>query len=296
MHARQGSIVAHMDDICSDVEVKLKIMCGIPLAEQELSDAIQNYCSLMAFYIAQGREVSYDNVNAAINQIAEEHGFLTGVPIPYAGDDSTDMVMARGVPLAEIFNINQEYRQLRTEMESQLTHAMRHDVINSWNVLGDKTVCVMRTTEGPMALPQYAAGLRLRKIFHGVDVRFHSHMRAEAELKAMESLKTRVSEGQYTSYVLGGIFPEQSKRSGVIYFFRKGLPTLAVSFHGQNKDTGKVLAALCLHPMGYYAGTHVGLMTPTDEVIAHLLMMRSDERRYWAKSGQWSAIDSRSGI
>jgi hypothetical protein len=115
-------------------------------------------------------------------------------------------------------------------------------------------------------------------------------------MRALESLRSRIGEPQFDSYVLSGIFSEMSPRSGVYYFFRKGRPTLAVTFHGRNANNGRVLAALCLHPMGYYSGSHVGLMTPTDEVIAHLLLMRADEHKFWAKSGQWSASDTRSGI
>jgi hypothetical protein len=195
--------------------------------------------------------------------------------------------------------MNQAHRRhvQRTEMAEQLSLRDRVTVRNSWRVLGDQTVCVVDTEMGPMAWPEYDAGNRLRKIIHGNEVRHHAHQTAAAEFKALESLRTRISESQFDSYMVSGIFPERSKRSDIWYFFRKGLPTLAVSFHGkQYEGIGKVLAALCLHPMGYYQGTHVGLMTPTDEVIAHLLMMRADERKFWAKSGQWCASDTRSGI
>jgi hypothetical protein len=296
---RVAHILEKDDEILSDRMAQLKQVCGVSLREQELSDAIQNYCSLMAFWLVQGADISYDDAYREINLIAEEHGFLSGVPIPITGDGQPDLVMAEGVPLAEIFHMNQQHRRAQrehaTEMAGELVRS-RIPVRNSWRVLGDKTVCVVDTTEGPMVWPQYDAGMRLRKLVRGVEVRHHAHQRAEAEMRALQSLRTRISEGQYDSYVLSGLFPERSKRSDVWYYFRKGLPTLAVSFHGKHADSGKVLAALCLHPMGYYQGTHVGLMTPTDEVIAHLLMMRSDERRYWAKSGQWAASDPRSGV
>lgn len=284
------------DIILSDRDTQLKVICGISLREQELSDALQNYCSLMALAIAGGKTVTYDDTHRDINQIAEAQGFLSGVPVPILGEDSPDLVMAPGVPLAEIFHMNQAARHLdRTEAEGELRLG-RMKVRNSWRVLGDHTVCVIDTTEGPMSLRRWDAGIRLRKMAYGMEVRHKAHQRAEAELKAMDSLKARISRSQYDSYVLSGVFPEHSPRSDLYYYFRKGLPTLAISFHGGNSDSGKVLAALCLHPMGYYQGTHVGLMTPTDEVIAHLLMMRSDEHRFWAKSGQWSASDTRSGV
>lgn len=110
----------------------------------------------------------------------------------------------------------------------------------------------------------------------------------------MDSLKEKLTAAQWNSYVLTGIFPETSKRSGLTYFFRKGFPTLALSYHGD--EQGRIIAALCLHPFGYYAGTHCGAMTPTDEVIAHLLLMRADEHGFWKKSGQWHITDTRSGV
>lgn len=302
--ALHNAAVAHVledeDMIIAERMSRLMIICGVPLKEQELRNAIQDYLDLVVFHMLQGHTVSYDEASEAINQIAADHGFLSGVPIPVVGEEHPpDLVMAPGVPLAEVFHMNQALRrhqQQQTEMADELSLARLH-VRNSWHMLGDQTVCVVDTEKGPMAFPDYDAGRRLRKLIRGNEVRHQAHQRAEAEFKALASLKKRISESQFDSYVLSGIFPERSKRSDIWYFFRKGYPTLAVSFHGESyRNQGKVLAALCLHPMGYYQGTHVGLMTPTDEVIAHLLMMRADEHKFWAKSGQWRAEDTRSGI
>jgi hypothetical protein len=293
------ALFADEDLIYSDRTAQLQVLCGVSLKEQDLSHALQEHCSLAAFRIAQGHEISYEEMFRDINQIAEDHGFLSGVLVLLPGDDQPDLVMAEGVPLAEIFRMNQDLRRAQraqqTEMQEDLTRRAI-PVRNSWHVLGDRTVCVIDTDEGPMAWPQSAAGLRLRKLVHGIEVRHHAHQSAEAEFRAMESLRPRVSKNQFDSYVLSGAFPERSPRSGLFYYFRKGLPTLAVTYHGKYSESGRVLCALCLHPMGYYAGTHVGLMTPTDEVIAHLLMMRADEHAFWKKSGQWAAEDTRSGI
>jgi type III restriction enzyme len=49
---------------------------------------------------------------------------------------------------------------------------------------------------------------------------------------------------------------------------------------------GYPLCALCLHPIGYYGDTWAGVMCPTDEVIAHLLMMRGSEEKFWANANQ----------
>jgi hypothetical protein len=200
------------------------------------------------------------------------------------------MVLARGVPLRNIVNVNQWFRTESEERASRMGASIR----NSWEQLGDQTVMVLDTADGPMVLSDWHAGNRLRKIIETVSARMDSQMSVEAEMKAMASLKDRVSESQYRCYVLNGMFPEQSKRSGLFYFFRKGLPTLVLSYHGY--PSGRVLAGLCLHPVGYHSCTFAGLMCPTDEVICALLLMRSDEHFLWKKSGQWKASDPRSGI
>jgi hypothetical protein len=289
------------DIILSDAKAQLLVICGLSLREQELRDAIEEYITLMAFHVTQGRTVTYDDTYEGVNRIAEEHDFLSGVPIPIVGtENNPDLVMASGVPLAEIFHMAQEHRRAeaapRTEMERHLRE--RHiRVRNSWHVLGDGSVSIIDAEGGsPVAWREWDAGMRLRKMVRGMMVRQDAHQTAEAEFKALESLKQRVNEHQFNCYVLSGMFIEKSKRSGVYYYFRKGLPTLAISHNGAYANTGKVLCALCLHPMGFYQGTHCGLMCPTDEVISHLLWMRSDEHGFWKKSGQWSAEDTRSGI
>jgi len=94
-------------------------------------------------------------------------------------------------------------------------------------------------------------------------------------------------------YQLTGNFAEISKRSGVLYMFRKGRPTIAIR---QTEEDSNVLCALCLHLIGYYAGTWAGVMCPTDEVIAHLLMMRGSEEKYWANANQQPVDHPAAGV
>lgn len=237
----------------------------------------------------QGESIGWEEVVSTLNAIAERHGHECGIPIPDL-ELGHYFVAARRSPLAWTHLANQH----RTEHEQELA-LDNIKTRNSWEVMGDHTVTVVDTEEGPMWIKRPYAGVRLRKLMDGAILRASlPNLTADAELKAMETLKSKINVNQWRCYVLNGVFLERSSRSDLHYLFRKGLPTLAISYH-QCKG-GKVLAALCLHPIGYYVGTHVGAMTPTDEVIAHLLMMRADERKFWAKSGQWPAWDPRSGI
>jgi hypothetical protein len=105
----------------------------------------------------------------------------------------------------------------------------------------------------------------------------------EQESNAVHTLGGLLRHRQFKQYLLTGSFLEQSKRSGVHYMFRRLRPTLALSLR-----TGslKALCSLCMHPIGYYQGTWAGAMTPTDDVVAHLMMMRGDEHMFWRRCNQ----------
>lgn len=107
----------------------------------------------------------------------------------------------------------------------------------------------------------------------------------EAEEAAMATLALHCSAEQFTQYTLLGQLIETSKRSKVTYLFRRAKPTIALR---ATADGSRVIAVLCLHPIAYYRETFVGAMTPTDDVIAHLLMMRGDEPMFWRRCNQHS--------
>lgn len=110
----------------------------------------------------------------------------------------------------------------------------------------------------------------------------------EQEHNALMLLCDLILHRQFKQYFLTGCFLEQSKRSGVHYFFRRLRPTVAI--RSDDKDS-RILAALCMHPIGYYRGSWAGAMTPTDDVVAHLALMRADEHMFWRRCNQhppWS--------
>lgn len=113
----------------------------------------------------------------------------------------------------------------------------------------------------------------------------------EQERKALERLAEMVPAHTWRAYLLTGTFLERSLRSGVAYVFRRLRPTIAISPRAQ-----KILCTLCLHPIAYYADTHAGAMCPTDDVIAHLAMMRGDEPMFWRRSNQHPAEEPQSGV
>ena len=115
----------------------------------------------------------------------------------------------------------------------------------------------------------------------------------EAEEKAQRKLASLISRDLFELYQLTGHFAETSKRSQVTYLFRRGRPTIAMRVE---ENAACWLCALCLHPIGYYGDTWAGVMCPTDEVIAHLLMMRGSEEKFWANANQHSVDHPAAGV
>lgn len=115
----------------------------------------------------------------------------------------------------------------------------------------------------------------------------------EQEARALQLLGTLVKHHTFKHYLLTGCFLETSDRSGVTYMFRKLRPTLALSGR-----TGRmrILAALCSHPIAHYEGSWGGAMCPTDDVVAHLMMMRGDEHLFWKRSNQHPAWLPQAGV
>ena len=116
----------------------------------------------------------------------------------------------------------------------------------------------------------------------------------EQEAAAVDSLGKLLRHRQFKQYLITGMFMERSKRSGVSYLFRKLRPTLAIRTGPD--DRTRVLCALCMHPIGYYERSWSGAMTPTDDVIAHLMLMRGDEHMFWRRSNQHPAWRPEAGL
>ena len=119
----------------------------------------------------------------------------------------------------------------------------------------------------------------------------------EAEMNAMIKLDGLLSGQQERSYILTGSFLETSRRSNVTYLFRRLRPTVAMTPRNSNgDDMMRCLAVLCLHPVGFYRQTWGGCMTPTDDVIAHLLLMRGDEAGFWRQASQHEPWTPEAGL
>lgn len=120
----------------------------------------------------------------------------------------------------------------------------------------------------------------------------------DAEYRARETLRAMLTERQWGHYELTGAFFESSPRSGLTYVLRRLRPTLALSPRSKRPgdENMRCLAVLCLHPVGYYHRTWAGCMVPTDDVIAHLSMIRGDEAFFWRKANQHAPSSPEAGL
>lgn len=113
------------------------------------------------------------------------------------------------------------------------------------------------------------------------------------EANAVQLLASMLRHHQFKQYMLTGSFLEKSARSGVLYLFRRLRPTVAIRCKG---DSSRILAALCMHPIGYYESSWAGAMCPTDDVVAHLALMRGDEPMFWRRCNQHAPWRPEAGL
>ena len=222
--------------------------------------------------------VTFADVRRSINVIAQQRGEWGGYPQPIQGKK---LVIEPRYPIKRLngFSLPSDDEVPREVQDDDFK------LVNSWfSICRNSEVFIFREADGRITSAQLAATVvRCRTLIDVIEVTSQA-WELEAELEAQEKLRSLVTETAWKHYVLIGMFLETSKRSNVTYLFRKLRTTVALG-RGKNESV-KAIATLCLHPIGYYEGTPCGVMVPTDDVIAHLLMMRGDEHMFWRKANQ----------
>lgn len=169
-----------------------------------------------------------------------------------------------------------------------------NNVVNSWwSRRYHVEVGVGRNKDGKAICCVYpGSGNQVDKLLHTMGC--SEAWGIEQEATALQLLATMLPHHMFKKYLLTGTIIETSKRSQVMYVFRKLRPTIAIK--EQRDGSLKALCTLCMHPIAYYANTWAGAMCPTDDVIAHLAMMRGDEVMLWRRSNQHSILHPASGL
>ena len=243
---------------------------------------------------------TWEQLRAGIHALAKERGWHHGVPLMSSTDPTRRVVLAKGCPLADKHGhgtpvaIGPEapaFFACKINEEDQGV-----EEVNQWQ-RQPLQVVVMREKGRAQVGRIPVAHLRLKQLLDTALCQSGT-VDMEAEFRAMISLFKRINQNQREAYVLSGCFPETSKRSGVTYVLRKGRPTLAIRCTKlpEGGEQRRFLAALCSHPLGYFEGTWAGVCPPSDEVLGHLLQIRADEHKFWARANQHSLEDPLAGI
>src|ERR1700677_4144870 len=188
-----------MIDIALDTFIKTM---GIRPEELVMSEAISKHVLTFIDRIQSGETISNEQFYKEINELAESYGCEYGLPLPVPGEMSKNYpVIAPGVPLGNIIMGNQlmiadEERHQRMEASPQeaALELINSGMIvrNSWRVLGDRTITVIQSSNGPMAFPSYRATQRVAKLLNTLGTRCESHLSGDAELRAQTSLKEKI--------------------------------------------------------------------------------------------------------
>jgi hypothetical protein len=211
-----------------------------------------------------------------LRMLADHVGEWAGIPMPLEGQP---LIIDPKYPCAKVLTTEHEPLEEGVKLRNQFySHRYRGQVLIWQEADGSLQWGIERCNQSALQLQtlgaSYAWGI-------------------EQEAAALNTLAELVPHHTFKCYLLSGMFLETSQRSGVTYTFRKLRPTLALRPSG---DSMRVIAALCMHPIAYYDGSWAGAMCPTDDVIAHLMLMRADERLYWRRCNQHPADRVEAGL
>lgn len=224
-------------------------------------------------------------IRNALRQIADERADWAGIPLPL---DDQNLVIEPTYPNAEAL--------------SKIGGSLVQTPEDYYSIDGKTVRNIFWSSKLKSRVVVYEDGGR---VCHGVDPGVH-HFKydlqtlgasdawgIEQEHNALQLLATMIGHRQFKQYLLTGMFMESSKRSGLTYVFRKLRPTVVLDARGKSV---RIRCCLCMHPIGYYADSWAGAMTPTDDVVAHLSLMRSDEPMLWRRANQHEPHKPEAGL
>lgn len=231
--------------------------------------------------------LSYDGLRYGLGVIAHERGDWAGIPVPL---EAARLVIEPSFPKAkELAAIGG-----RQSEDDAVDHDDGWRLRNRWYSLRHRCDILIMERDDKIDWGKLPA---FHHIAHDLTTLGCSEAWGiEQEANAIDLLQQMLRERQFRQYLLTGMFLERSQRSGVTYLFRRLKPTIAIGV-GEAKGRGmRILAALCMHPIAYYAGSWAGAMCPTDDVIAHLALMRGDEHMLWKRCNQHPPYRPEAGL
>lgn len=227
--------------------------------------------------------ISHRTVREWLKLVAQAKGEVCGIPMPIEGQK---LVVEPSHPMAETLAL------LLNAPAPEDPDDKKWTLVNQWWSRGKGAYVYVWDYEGTrMAFKRY----KPHSLKQQLETLGCSHVWGlEQEGNALKLLSEMLRPHNFNQYVMTGMFLERSEKSGVTYLFRRLRPTLACT--ATKDDDMKMIAALCMHPIAYYQGTWAGAMCPTDDVIAHLAMMRGDEHMFWKRCNQHSPLVPEAGL
>lgn len=228
---------------------------------------------------------TFADLRNSLRNIANGTGEWAGIPMPLEG---ARLVVEPRFPHAEL--LSSLCANVDTEADKKVKGA-KIKIRNRWYSHRKRCEIVIFEEDGKLRYGWLPA-------FHHISYDLNTLGASvvwgiEQEAAAVKTLAEMIPHHAFKYYMLTGMFLETSHRSGVTYLFRRLKPTVALS---TRTGEGKILCALCLHPIAYYEDSWAGAMCPTDDVIAHLSLMRGDEHLYWRRASQHPAYRPEAGL
>ena len=268
-------------------------------ADEEDGDEYEQECSAFS--------PTWDHIREKIQQLAMEREHYHGYPLL---DDECPLVLHKRFPMQGLngyaFNSDDEdddsWDQPPGMDDATYSRLMAmafeyksSTFVNAWfDKRRQRDVAIFRKENGQHFAKVFENSVGSRATFLMMTIGVSRCWDIEAEMTAQLKLSTLLPDHLMKYYLMTGTFIERSKRSGVLYMFRRCRPTLA--FSASREGNPRVLCALCMHPIGYYQGSFGGAMVPTDDVIAHLICMRGDEHHFWKCCNQHSPWMPEAGL
>jgi len=256
-------------------------------------------------------DLTHEDIRRGLDRMSDFIGEWQGIPIPLGPEHP--VILHDRHPLREFYRSETEYEivvggpadEPVADLEEAIGRAATRDerIVNSWfcwklnvDVLiyqrADGRAFAVKVPRSPdRSMDRMDLWFRTLGASDAWDL--------DAEYRAREKLRGHLSERQWRHYDLTGSFLETSERSRLTYMFRRLRPTIALTprwKEGQKVDSMRMMAVLCMHPIGYYGRSWGGCLVPSDDVIAHLLFMRSDEAGFWKVANQHEARAPEAGL
>lgn len=224
----------------------------------------------------------YSSFRNILREIAAEKDAWAGIPIPI---EDIPLVFRDDDPMGEAFKLA-ELAFVKEDDDDILTRNV------FWSTWKRCSVAVVQDDDGKVR-KYFVSGSATQTDILLNTLGASTAWGLEQEANAMKLLSEKVRHHTFKHYLLTGSFLETSKRSGITYLFRKLRPTLAIK---PRDGYMHILSALCMHPIAYYQRSWAGAMCPTDDVLAHLMLMRGDEHLFWKRCNQHAPNRPEAGI